>query len=193
MARTGRPREFDEDAAVAQAMQLFWKRGYTATSIQDLVDSLGVQRGSLYAAFGNKQALLLRALSCYSGIVTPALAGLAGDGAVLPHLREYLSGSLRHLAHHDAQGCLLGNTSVEISAGDTAIADAIRTGFDALEATISSALERAYDKGELPRRDARAQARMLIAVEQGLEIMSRTTRDAQSLNSAVEATLNGLH
>src|SRR4051812_41199008 len=95
MVRTGRPREFDENAVVQLAMELFWQRGYTATSIQDLVDALGIQRGSLYAAYGSKEALLLRALACYRESTTPALTGLAGDGPVLPHLRDYLSGSLQ--------------------------------------------------------------------------------------------------
>lgn len=192
MVRTGRPREFDEDAAVRQAMELFWERGYTATSIQDLVDALGVQRGSIYAAFGSKEALLLRALACYSGMVTPALAGLAGGGEVVPHLREYLSLPLQRAAADSATGCLLGNTSVEMAAGDTAIAEAVRRGFGSLEDTISGALERAYDRGELPRRDARSQARMLIAVEQGLEVLSRTAADPGSLTGVVDATLAGL-
>ncbi|MCZ9342618.1 TetR/AcrR family transcriptional regulator, partial [Streptomyces sp. TRM76130] len=55
MARTGRPREFDKDQTLTRALELFWSRGYGATSIQDLVDALGVERGSLYGAFGDKR------------------------------------------------------------------------------------------------------------------------------------------
>ena len=66
MTRTGRPRQFDEQHALAQARDVFWSQGYEATSVQDLVTALAVQRGSLCAAFGDKRSLYLKAVSLYA-------------------------------------------------------------------------------------------------------------------------------
>ena len=65
MSRTGRPRAFDETTVLARARDLFWARGYGATSVQDLVDGLSLQRGSLYGAFGDKRALYFKAVTLY--------------------------------------------------------------------------------------------------------------------------------
>lgn len=190
--RKGRPREFDEEAVIGQVMEVFWRRGYAATSIQDLVEATGVQRGSLYAAFGSKEALLLRALARYGQLVSPAFAGLAAGGPILPALREYLSNPLEQAKARESRGCLLGNTSIEMDPGDTEVAQAIQSGFTSLESTISLALENAYDRGELPRREASVQARMLVTVEQGLEIVARTAADVDGLYPVVEAALENL-
>ena len=66
MPRTGRPRAFDENTVLAGARDLFWAQGYGATSVQDLVDGLSLQRGSLYGAFGDKRALYLKAVTLYA-------------------------------------------------------------------------------------------------------------------------------
>ncbi|MFE0856924.1 TetR/AcrR family transcriptional regulator [Streptomyces mutabilis] len=72
VARTGRPREFDKEQTLERALKLFWSRGYGATSIQDLVDALSVERGSLYGTFGDKRRFYLEAVSstgrCTSGV-----------------------------------------------------------------------------------------------------------------------------
>jgi TetR/AcrR family transcriptional repressor of nem operon len=65
VARTGRPRSFDEDATVARALDFFWSRGFGATSIQDLVDTLEVERGRLYATFGGKRLFYLDTVKLY--------------------------------------------------------------------------------------------------------------------------------
>ena len=73
----GRPREFDPETAIVQAMRLFWRKGYEGTSLSDLTEELGITRPSLYAAFGNKEALFLKALDRYdqetSRFIEPAL------------------------------------------------------------------------------------------------------------------------
>ena len=86
MARTGRPRAFDTQQALARARDLFWSRGYAATSVQDLVDELGVQRGSLYAAFGDKHDLYLKAVALYDSENREQLEAVLRDSPVLPAL-----------------------------------------------------------------------------------------------------------
>lgn len=192
MPRTGRPREFDEDAVVQAATELFWTSGYDATSVQDLVDELGVQRGSIYGAFGDKRGLFLRALDRYIAGAGAALGSLDGDGPVVPALRAVLMVALQCPPGDARRGCLLGNTAIELTGADQAATEAVRTGFSHTEDAFRRALERAYETGELPRRDAGAQARMLLAVLQGLQVIVRTERDPARLSDAVDAALAGL-
>jgi TetR/AcrR family transcriptional repressor of nem operon len=95
VARTGRPREFDATRAVEQAQAVFWERGYEATSVDDLLDRMAIKRGSMYAAFGDKRSLFLKALERYVSEGAQALAALEGDGPVVPRLRAAMVGVLR--------------------------------------------------------------------------------------------------
>lgn len=192
MARTGRPREFDEDAVVARATEVFWERGYGATSMQDLVDALGVQRGSLYGTFGSKRSLLLLALAHYRAEVARRLAALEGPGPVLPALRAFLAAPLGPRAAPLGAGCLMGNTALELAPEDTEIADAVREGFAALENLLRRALTRAHDSGELPAGDPGTQARLLVTTHQGLHVLARTAPDPARLDDVVDAVLAAL-
>jgi TetR/AcrR family transcriptional repressor of nem operon len=89
-----RVREFDTEAAVEAAMQVFWCRGYEATSVQDLVDATGVGRGSLYAAFGSKEGLYLAALDRYrEQLAAPMLDAVRSGKPVRTVVRDVLLGS----------------------------------------------------------------------------------------------------
>ncbi|GGP65513.1 TetR/AcrR family transcriptional regulator [Saccharothrix coeruleofusca] len=190
MARTGRPREFDESVAARELTRVFWEKGYHTTSIQDLVDATGVQRNSLYGVFGNKKALLLVALAQYRAQVTEVLERLQREAPVLPALRHFLTFPLD--PSRALNGCLLGNTTVEVSGQDEDIHAAVRDNFAALERALRLALERAHRSGELPPRDAATQARMLMAVQQGLQVISRATDDPTRSAAAVDAVLDSL-
>ena len=123
MARTGRPREFDEQQALARARDLFWSQGYEATSVQDLVDALAVQRGSLYAAFGDKRSLYLKAVSLYARENRAQLEAALQTGPVLPALRRMLTQPdtlTGALASATPRGCLIGNTTAQLAPGDEA-------------------------------------------------------------------------
>ncbi|WP_345408988.1 helix-turn-helix domain-containing protein [Nonomuraea salmonea] len=90
MARTGRPRAFDESQALERALMLFWSRGYGATSVQDLVEALSLERGSLYGAFGDKRSFYLAAVRLYWDTYERSLTAALREGPALPALREVL-------------------------------------------------------------------------------------------------------
>src|SRR3954464_12959033 len=114
MARTGRPREFDADEVLVRARALFWEKGYAATSIQDLVDHLAIQRASLYAAFGDKHALFLQAVSLYVRDGEANLERLLDADPLLPALQAALVDpmglidSALTMATDGDRGCLVG-------------------------------------------------------------------------------------
>ncbi|MEV4442007.1 TetR family transcriptional regulator [Streptomyces sp. NPDC049577] len=173
MART---KEFDPDAALQSALELFWRRGYEATSMADLVEHLGIARASLYATFGSKRELYLKALDRYGEQRGPRIVEeLSQPGPALPAVRELV----RRFADESAddalrRGCFVTNTAVELGAHDADSARRVEESWNSLETALTSALIRARAQGELaPERDPAALARMLLVLLQGIRVVGR--------------------
>lgn len=187
-----RPREFQEDEVLEAAMLLFWRRGYEATSVADLTAELGLGRGSLYGAFGDKHGLFLRALDRYGvGQAGALLAVLAQDGPVLPTIRAVLLGAATDSAAcGQPAGCFLVNTAAELAPRDTEATQRVKRTFDRVEEALAAAMERARDQGELaPGVDPRQQASVLLTLLQGLQILVKAGTDPQRLRTAIDAAL----
>ncbi|EME97219.1 TetR/AcrR family transcriptional regulator [Streptomyces mobaraensis NBRC 13819 = DSM 40847] len=191
----GRNKEFDPDAALRSALDLFWRKGYEATSMQDLVDHLGVNRGSLYATFGSKHALYLRALDRYCELKGEASLELLGrPGPALPAVRELL---LRYAAETlddpDRKGCLVTNTAVEVLPGDEQAERRVASALDELETAVAGALVRARHQGELAEgADPRALARFFVTFLQGLRVVGKTADGRRRVEDAVDGALSVL-
>lgn len=175
------------------AKNVFWQRGYAAASMRDLKDELGVLPGSLYGAFGDKHALFLRALESYAADSGHAAASLHEGRPVLPRLREFLTDVLRAARAAPGRGCMLGNTATEVLPGDEEAARIVGAAFRELEGAIERALELAQRTGEV-RSDIECgpQARLLLALMQGLHVLGRAERDPQRLQDAIDAALVSL-
>lgn len=196
MVRTGRPRAFDTDEALARALEVFWSRGYARTSVQDLVDELDVQRGSLYAAFGDKHSLYLKAVELYARRNRERLQEMLESGPVLPVLRRLLLDPATLTGApprpDGPRGCLLGNTTAELVPGDEAARTLTAAAYDAFISVVADALRRAQSTGEVTTgASPEAQAELLLVLFQGTALISRTTgRDR--LAAGVEAALDAL-
>jgi TetR/AcrR family transcriptional repressor of nem operon len=189
MART---KEFDPDEALRRALDLFWERGYEATSMADLVARLGVARASIYATFGGKHELYLKAFEHYLRTTDPAVAeALAQPGPVLPQVRalieSYAAESSRDRPRH---GCFVVNAAVELAARDPEAARLVEASWTFLEASLTSALTRARAQGELAAdRDPRALARFLVVFLQGVRVLGRAPADDDRLRDATRQAL----
>jgi TetR/AcrR family transcriptional repressor of nem operon len=189
-----RTKDFDPDAALTAAMELFWRKGYEATSVQDLVDHLGVARASLYSTFGTKHDLYLRALDRYTAQGADGTLGwLAEPGPVLPALRR----GFRALAENYAQaaehnGCLVTNTTVELVPADESCTRRVTATYDQMERDLTIALLRAGAEGELAANaDPRALARFLVTFLQGVKVLAKLP-DRTRLADAIEQALRVL-
>lgn len=182
-----RVKEFDPDEALRRALELFWERGYEATSMADLVEHLGVARASIYATFGGKHELYLKAFERYLETSDPAIAeALSQPGPVLPAVKAlievYADESSRDRPRH---GCFVVNTAVELAARDPDAARLVEASWNFLEASLTSALTRARAQGELPPdRDPRALARFLVVFFQGIRVLGRAPADDNRLRDA---------
>ena len=176
-------------------MEVFWRKGYEATSIQDLVDYMGINRGSLYDTFSDKHTLFLDAIAHYRHtVVEQAFARLAAPGAskqaIIDHFHAVVD---RVIADGRPWGCLMTNTIVELSAHDSAIAARTQTNLQQIEDTFYKALVRAQQQDELkPDKDLRALARYLTASMQGLRVISKVTPDPDVLRDIVKVILSAL-
>jgi TetR/AcrR family transcriptional repressor of nem operon len=190
MART---KEFDPDAVLQSALELFWRRGYEATSMADLVEHLGIGRASIYATYGNKRELYLKALDRYAESRDPDLLDLLSQpGPALPAVRAVVRRFAAEAAD-DARrraGCFVTNTAAELAPHDPAAARRVALSWEHLETLLHSALVRARAQGELPGdRDPRALARMLLVLMQGLRVVGKASDDPARVRDAAEQAL----
>lgn len=172
----GRPREFDLDVAVRDAMDVFWDHGYEGASLPDLIEGTGLSRGSLYKAFGDKKGLLLTALDLYMAQGLKATSDLLSQpGPVKDAIRASL---LRYagLSAGEAgrRGCLVVAMATEMAAHDPDIAQRTGRMFRRLQQLYAAAIVRGQASGEIPERDEQALARFLVAQVQGMRVLGKT-------------------
>ena len=190
-----RHKEFDRDEALHRAMEAFWSRGYEATSMSDLVEHMGISRQSLYDTFGDKHSLYIQALDRYREVEGRKLFELLeGPGPVKKALRQLFEGVIVcSLGGGERRGCFVGNATSELAGRCKATAEKACDQMAAAEDALYRALLRGKREGEKKNvRDARAVARFLYSSLQGLQLMSKATRDRKTLEDVVRVTLSVL-
>ena len=190
-----RPRIFDEEQVVDRAMELFWTRGYEATSVSDLTAELGMHPGSLYRTFGDKHALFLRALARYRDSQARALApALLAGGPVLPRIRAALIGFIELAAEQDKpRGCLAANTAGERLPGDQDAAPAVAGVLCDVGDGFLQGLRAAVRQGQITATlDLVGWAATLTMLVQGLQVVAKADPDPRRLVRGVDAVLCSL-
>ncbi|WP_158895079.1 TetR/AcrR family transcriptional regulator [Amycolatopsis anabasis] len=187
-----RVREFDTDAVVQKAMEVFWWRGFEATSIQDLVEATGIGRGSLYAAFGSKHGLYELALQRYVQQTTDATRrALAKRVPVRQVMRDLLLGRVDDALEEPGRpGCLLVMAITERVPHDATTNRIVRDAITALQDSFCATLYMARSMGELPAEaDVPALSNFLVTMIQGLRVMSAVCPDQPMLSQVVDIAL----
>ncbi|MER6002501.1 TetR/AcrR family transcriptional regulator [Nonomuraea angiospora] len=191
----GRPKQFDPDVAVGHAMDVFWRKGYAATTPQDLVDALGIGKGSLYNTFGSKHALFEAALSRYRDSQAAALIEMLEEpGPVKDRLRRALRLlSEMDLADPDRRGCMAVNTAAELGQADENAAQLVRRMFDRTEDAFRALVEEGRRTGEIAAdRDARAVGSLLLNTVVGMRLLARVADGPDRLTRVVDAVVDSL-
>ncbi|WP_236794400.1 TetR/AcrR family transcriptional regulator [Amycolatopsis sp. GM8] len=185
-----RPRSFDEKQVLNAVRDQFWDAGYAATSLEDLMRVSGLGKGSLYAAFGDKRQLFLRALRGYTEDSHGALReALAEAPRAVDALRMLLEAPIDDPTDAGTRrGCLMANSTCELGSADPEVlAHAHRT-YETSTALIGDCVARAQREGDLPAdTDPIALARALLAAQQGIVFMSRTGLDTATLTATARS------
>jgi TetR/AcrR family transcriptional regulator, transcriptional repressor for nem operon len=184
----GRPRGFELEQVLEQAMRVFWRQGYEGTGLVDLERATGLGRQSLYGVFGDKQGLFLAVVEHYfSRVVVPGLDALDAPGSARANLEGILLAWEATAAQPDFHGCLIGNSVPELSAKDEKVAAVLRRKLELMEAAFARALRRAKRAGEVRADlDPRNTARALLTMAQGLAVVARAQRDPAFVRGVVQ-------
>ena len=189
----GRPRSFDTEATLAQATLTFWQRGYASTSLDDLSQATGLNRPSLYGAFGDKHALYLQALRLYTEQSDAAIAA-AFEGRSLSEglLRVYeLALQLYYPADGTARGCLLIGTAATEAPRDQTIRQQLGDSLRGFNAAFEARLQRAVNDGELPPgTDVAMRAQLASAVLHSMALRARAGDAREDLAAFAAASLD---
>lgn len=187
-----RAKEFDPDAALLSALELFWERGYEATSIADLVTHLGIARASIYATFGGKHELYLKALERYLQLTGPHIVEmLSQPGPVLPAIRALVARYADKSVYDQRPlGCMVVNTAVELAGHDLEAARLVEASWTQTETALTSALTRARAQSELSASaNPQELARLLLVLLAGMRVLGRVPGSQGRLRDAAEQAL----
>lgn len=187
----GRPRAFDIDEALDRALLVFWRLGYEGTSLTDLTSAMGINRPSLYAAFGNKEELFRRVADRYieriSAFVPGALAAAKGRDAI----ERFLRGSVDNQTQPGSPpGCLTVQGALAVSAEGERVRDFLAGKRYGAELLLRERIEQARKEGELPQgTDTVALARYFATVYQGTAVQAGGGTSREDLHRAIDIAL----
>jgi TetR/AcrR family transcriptional regulator, transcriptional repressor for nem operon len=183
----GRPREFDRDAVLEQAMLLFWRKGYEATSLSDITAAADIGRQSLYATFGDKESLFSECLDRYTDLLERELSSvLEAEGAALDNFARFFDAAESQTIGAKFQGCLLGNTLAELGLKDSKLDRVLRRKVERVRAVYERTLLRAERRGELKAgSNVAALARSLTAFTQGAALLCRVWREPEAIRETL--------
>ena len=189
-----RPIQYDPKEVLDKAMNIFWKKGYEQTSIQDIVAVTGLKPGSIYNIYGNKEGLFEAVLDLYA---TEALRVakevlLEGDDG-LKNIEKFLDDVvLSSISNEKTNGCLMVKTLLIVSHKDTKIQTYITKVFQEVERYIVTVLQSCQDKGQISVNPEDF-ARLIIITMYGAHVYYKTSKDAEALRRSVHILLDTLN
>ena len=191
--KTGRPLSFDRDAALYQAMLLFWRHGYEGTAISDLTAAMGVTPPSIYAAFGDKKRLFLEAVQLYLSGPSASDVLIAEAPTARAAAQAMLKASAVGFTGADTpQGCLLNSAAISCSAAAADVQRALAALRLAIEADLTAKIVADVDAGRIARgTDVNGLAGHVMAVIQGMSTLARDGGSRDKLLAVAAMALAG--
>ncbi|MDF3058989.1 MAG: transcriptional regulator [Rariglobus sp.] len=187
----GRPRAFDADRALDRALEVFWRKGYEATSLTDLTEAMDINKPSLYATFGNKEALFRKAVDRYESERAPVAGAALAEPSARWAIERLLHVILESQTHPDnPPGCLVVQGALPSGASDEPIARELQQRRAATQGAIRERLERAKTEGDLAAdADPADLARYVFTVIEGLAAQARDGATREELRRLVAVAM----
>lgn len=184
--------QFDREKALQAAVMLFWRKGFNATSMEDLKTATGINESSLYNTFGNKKQLFIEALQAYGEIVKQKFASLPTEEQPTESIRMLMRGIANMAAQREgAAGCMMMNSALELGAEHQDIVDIVNECYGQIENWLYDTIVRAQSRDEIPAdKDAKNLARFLCYSLQSMFTIARTNPTEEFMTDVVETTLS---
>lgn len=190
----GRSKEFDENAALMKAMELFWKQGYEKTSLNDLVEYMGVHRKSLYDTFGDKHTLFLKTVDCYSRFIKAKLESETLRATTAKEAIYFIFDFIAEKSSDESMGCFFVNAATELAPCDKELAQKTEEAFSEAETLFANIIRKGQQAGEFSTAyDAEVLAESLHNTLIGIRVLARTTASKEKLHRIVRFSLQILN
>lgn len=194
MSQKGRPRSFDRDAALRQAMRVFWKKGYDGSSLADLTTAMGINSPSLYAAFGSKETLFREAVDLYGATEGVEVWGaFERPGSIREAIASFLRASARAFSEpDDPRGCLIVLGALNVSESNREVFNDLSERRLSSTRQLNERLRLAVEQGDLPSTtDCAGLAAFIIAVQQGMSVQARDGATRETLLAVADGAMAG--
>ena len=183
-------RQFDEGEMLERALNLFWQKGYSQTTMQDLAEATGVQRGSLYNAYGDKETLFLRVFGVYREKYVVQMRDALEQPGLRESLRSFFDFAISSMrTGQPTRGCLSTKTAVGVEELDEPLRTALKDLLDEIEAALYDRLSRAEEAGKLAISPREA-AQLLVTHTRGLVVIERVYQDEDRLRSMADLLID---
>ncbi len=187
-------KQFDETQVLTAAMTAFWRNGYEATSVSDLEEATGLNKSSLYNAYGSKEELYTRCLDRFAELYSGNLMAQLENEDFKAGIEGFFDMLVGRLESKDVpKGCLATMAAMEVGGGDSAAAIRIQNGLEQMRDAFVGRCQKAVSDGQLPRdTDAAAMGAMLLAMTRGIAVLNRGHPDHELGRAAVRGMLAAL-
>src|SRR5258706_706967 len=185
-------RKFDEDSAFAEALNVFWTKGFRATSMLDLAEATGVQRGSLYNAYGDKEEIFMRVFERYAARFLADARKALDKPDPRDALTAFFAFAIRSIMQGSpARGCLSTKTAIQLDPESPRVREALQKMIDVLEAPVLEALDTDQARQKLAIAPQQA-ARLIVTMTRGIAVMERVYEDPKRLKETTAALVDTL-
>ncbi|MRT02355.1 TetR/AcrR family transcriptional regulator [Ewingella americana] len=185
-------RQFNEQEMLDKALKLFWAKGYSDTTMKDIAEETGVQRGSLYNAYGDKDVIFLRVFSLYRAKYVEQMLATLQAPTLRGALESFFDFAINSMTTGTpTRGCLSTKTIVGTEAPDEAIKAQVKALLDDIETALSERISRADEQDNLAL-DPMATAQLIVTLTRGLVVIERTYQDKQRLQNVAHSLLSTL-
>jgi len=189
-----RAKNFDKEEILKKATELFWKKGFHGTSVQDLVEYTGISRSSLYDTYGDKYQLFIKALKGYQSKAKKSFGEFPPQNSIKEFIQLFLDSRIAiSINDKDHKGCFLGNCSVEMAPHDDLVCGITIENMDAFVNHFAPLFEKAISDREIhDTKNPKALARYLFNTVTGLLVIGKTTQDPAILNDIVATSMKAI-
>ena len=192
MART---KDFDENEVLTKAIQVFWHKGYNGTSMQDLVDGLGISRSSLYDTYTDKHTLFVKALESYqnsgAGKIQEIINNSGSAKDIVKRLLEFATNEL--LGDKQQKGCFMVNAEVEVAPHDAEVNSLVCKNDQQMEEAFYQVIKKGQENGEIRnQQDARALSRFIFNTVKGMRVTAKSITDKSVFDDIIKLTISAL-